>query len=113
LRRLGPWEHPADAPPDELRRRLEEPGQQTPVLMSIEHYRSLGGELSNSPYGSVANTPGPPVATPPSANLTRGLPAGIVIGDVVVILFPGPYARCADEVALGGARELPARPAAR
>jgi 4-amino-4-deoxy-L-arabinose transferase-like glycosyltransferase len=82
LRRTGPWIEPGQARPDELVRRLDSPGEQSLVIVSAEDYRALG---------------------------EHGLPPGIEIGDVVVILFPGPYATCAAEVARDGARLLKAK----
>lgn len=111
LRRLGPWLTADVARPDELRRRFEGAGEQTPVTLSIQEYRRLGGELPSTPYGEMRVKPPFPVATPASAGLTRGLPPGIVIGDEIAIMFPGPYAVCTERVVKAGARELQARPA--
>ena len=83
LRRLGPYVPPHAARPDELQRRLTLPGEQTPVLMALaEHTRRVAQSES--------------------------LPTAIVIGEAVVILFPGPFESCAAPVAKDGARLLPA-----
>jgi 4-amino-4-deoxy-L-arabinose transferase-like glycosyltransferase len=103
LHRLGPWLDRDAARPDELQRRLENPGEQTPVMLSADDYVRLGGHLT--PGRSESPRP-PAVAGPGAIPLARGVPPGIAIGDVVVILFPGPFARCAAPAALAGATEL-------
>jgi hypothetical protein len=112
LRRTGPWLglagwlHRGEGRPDELNRRLETPGEQTLVILSIDDYRALGGALpSDKPGAPFATTSHPPLAAP----LTLGLPPGAVMSNVVV-LFPGPYGICADRVVPTGAIKLQPRP---
>jgi 4-amino-4-deoxy-L-arabinose transferase-like glycosyltransferase len=103
LRRLGPWMAGDSAPEGELARRLEDPHAQTPVILSMADYVALGGR---APAGGPA-TPMlfSPVAA--GAHLTRPLPRGVSIGDVVVILLPGSYEPCAVPAARAGSNELP------
>jgi 4-amino-4-deoxy-L-arabinose transferase-like glycosyltransferase len=105
LRRLGPHLSAREARPDELERRLEGRGEQTPVILSMDDYVKLGGKPDRPPA-----RPGNETATAisPTTRLERGLPAGISIGDVVVILMPGPYEACAVPVAKAGSELLSA-----
>jgi len=105
LRRTGPWIDPPQARPDELKRRLESPGGQSLVTLSAEDYRALGGDVPWQPP-SIGERGVAPTVMPLAAPLEHGLPPGIAIGDVVVILFPGPYSPCAAQVARDGARLL-------
>jgi 4-amino-4-deoxy-L-arabinose transferase-like glycosyltransferase len=96
LRHLGwtPWH---TATPAELQRRLEMPGQQTPVILGRADYVRLGGRLPASAPAPVATTTGaPPVS--PDPPLTEGLPPGVLLSDDAVLLFPRPYDGCADVV---------------
>ncbi len=105
LRRTGPWLYLREAKPDELKRRLEQPGEQTLVSLSVDDYKALGAPYPWKPAppgGGSAQT-----VMPLSVPLTRGLPPAIAIGDAVVILFPGPYGICAPQVAEAGSRLLP------
>jgi len=96
LRHLGwtPWH---TAAPGELRRRLEEPGQQTPVIIARADYERLGGIIPVSAPPAVASTTGAPALTP-NPPLTEGLPRGVLLSDDAVLLFPRPYDACVDEV---------------
>lgn len=97
LRRVGwmPW-HSAGA--GELQRRLETPGQQTPVILARADYLRLGGRVPAGTPAPVALTTGAPPVDPRPA-LTDGLPRGVLLSDDVVLLFPQPYDACADAVA--------------
>lgn len=97
LRHLGwmPW-HSAGA--GELQRRLETPGQQTPVILARADYMRLGGRVPAGTRPPVALTTGAPAVNPRPA-LSLGLPRGMLLSDDVVLLFPGPYDACADAVA--------------
>ena len=106
LRRLGPWLAAPDARPDELRHRLEAPGEQTLVLISAEDYAMLGGDIVPAKTGGSREGPVPAVRPAHTAKLTRGLPPAIAIGNLVVILFPGPFEGCAAPVARACATEL-------
>ncbi len=98
LRRLGwtPW---YSAGAGELQRRLETPGQQTPVILARADYLRLGGHVPAGAPPAVAFTTGAPPVNPGPA-LGQGLPTGMLLYDDVVLLFPGPYGVCADAVAL-------------
>lgn len=83
--RIGPWpmhEHPDR---EELLRRLFTPGRQTPVILSTDDFnRAL----------TLEATPGVSIGTSVDA----------VTADMnLVILTPGPYARCADAAMAAGA----------
>ena len=97
LRRLGwtPWQGTGAG---ELLRRLETPGQQTPVILARADYLRLGGRMPAGTPAPVALTTGAPPIDP-RPPLTHGLAGGILLSDDVVLLFPGPYAACADAVA--------------
>jgi dolichyl-phosphate-mannose-protein mannosyltransferase len=109
LRRLGPWLEARLARPDELQRRLEDPAEQSVVLMSADDYKMLGGNITPAPTGGSREGPAPEVRPAHTARLTKPLPPGITIGNVVVMLFPGPYAVCVDPVAKAGSIALGAR----
>ena len=98
LRRVGwmPW---YSAGAGELQRRLETPGQQTPVILARADYLRLGGRVpAGTPAPVALKTGAPPVDPRPA--LTNGLPRGVLLSDDVVLLFPQPYDACADAVAL-------------
>ena len=73
--------------PIELRRRLLEPGQQTPVLISYDDYMRTAEAVKNAGIGSDATTP----------------LVGFSADQGLVLLLPGPYAACAAEAARAGA----------
>ncbi len=95
LRHLGwtPWH---TASPAELHRRLDVPGQQTPVILGRADYERLGGRLPASAPPAVATTTGAPPVNPDPP--VAGLPRGVLLSDDAVLLFPQPYDACVDAV---------------
>ncbi|MDO8794350.1 MAG: hypothetical protein Q7J25_07005, partial [Vicinamibacterales bacterium] len=96
LRRLEPWTSWRGAAPDELHRRLEVEGQQTPVILARADYLALGAALPAGvppphPRGSDV-----PLLHPASAS---ALPPGVLFSDDIVLLFPGPFSACVSAVA--------------
>lgn len=96
LRRVG-WIAWHSAGAGELQRRLETPGQQAPVILARADYVRLGGRLPPGGPSPVALTTGASPVSPVPA-LTEGLPGGVLLSDDAVLLFPQPYAGCADAV---------------
>lgn len=108
LRRFGFTWH-EQAGPDELQRRLEVPGRQTPVMIARADYERLGGRVPSSAPAPVATSTGwPPLA--PQPPLADGFPPAILFSDDIVLLFPRPYDACVDLVMRDavGATRLPA-----
>jgi 4-amino-4-deoxy-L-arabinose transferase-like glycosyltransferase len=75
LFRLGTWEEPETARPEDVRSRLFNPDQQTLVLMTTTDYDALGPQLR-------------------SELPTQPQPAAFLL-DQIAIVMPGPYRSCA------------------
>ena len=106
LWRLGTFLWPEHAGSGELGRRLEVPGEQSLVVLSVEDYVYLGGTLpvsdpvTNMDTGITSGVSDNARA----AHLEHGLPPGVAISKDVVVLFPGEYASCARVAAHAGPR---------
>jgi 4-amino-4-deoxy-L-arabinose transferase-like glycosyltransferase len=102
LRHLGPYVYADATALEEVERRLHDPDSQTPVIVSVDTYKALGG---TAPAGGPSDTP----PTPARSSERRPMPPGYAIGEVIVLL-PGPYGRCVEPAAHGIATALPAIP---
>jgi hypothetical protein len=89
LRRLGPWVWTKHPEPEEMKRRLLTPGQESPILLSQRDYDLWALTSSREPTAGASS-------------------AAIASGDGVVVLLPGAY-----EVCVPAAIEAGARPATR
>lgn len=137
LRRTGPWDEGLERLYREARRRLSEPGHETPVILSLQQLEDLAGRLR--PEIGIATAPADLRSADPSrwqdarqaalareASITlredlfeasglvrasalpvpRVIVRGIVPGDQVAILLPGPYDACVAPAVAAGARPL-------
>ncbi|MGH9373880.1 MAG: ArnT family glycosyltransferase, partial [Vicinamibacterales bacterium] len=90
LRAFEPWVRIDKPEPTELRRRILEPGHQTPVIISSGDYARVALPITED---RAASGHGPPLV-------------GFSADPGLVILLPGPYAPCAADAARAGARPL-------
>lgn len=87
LREFGPWLRADEPDWRELRRRLLEPGSQTPVVISYDDYMRTAAALKDAATGQGGTAP-----------LT-----GFSADQGLVVLLPGPYAPCAAHAMRAGA----------
>jgi 4-amino-4-deoxy-L-arabinose transferase-like glycosyltransferase len=95
LRHVGPWvEHDGSPKTDELELRLYARGEQSLIILATDEYQMF---LQQIAQGQLASD---------------GVPSGLVLSDNVVLLTPGPFAKCAvAAIAAGGqgVKDLPTR----
>jgi 4-amino-4-deoxy-L-arabinose transferase-like glycosyltransferase len=101
FRKQGPWEIARTFSVDDVRRRLQTPGTQTPVILERDHYErfyaSDGTSALVTPPGAIAASDG---------GLTWSEKDGVAVEDHVVMLLPGPFAQCVQPALEAGARPL-------
>jgi hypothetical protein len=105
LRHLGRWR--PDNTLHALELHVDEPGRQTPVILSKEDYLAIGGKLPERASKPPADSPAGALDAARAAGRLRVVPAGILISDDIVILLPGPFERCVQPAVAAGAWRLP------
>lgn len=137
LRTTGPWDEGLDRLHHEARRRLSEPGHETPVILSLQQLEDLAARLRpeigiataranvqgadpppspDTPQGALGRGPGIPLSEDPldgsgpvrasALPVPRVIVRGIIPGDHMAILLPGPYEACVAPALAAGARPL-------
>jgi 4-amino-4-deoxy-L-arabinose transferase-like glycosyltransferase len=95
LREFEPWMRVAVPDAAELRRRLVEPGQQSPVILLQADYLHMALAIATDGIPRTSGT---------------SVPAGGLVGFTadpgLVVLLPGPYAECAAPAVRAGARAI-------
>lgn len=102
--RQGSWLISPEFPREEVAVRLSVPGQQTPVLISREHYEPLYRDAASA--SGIWEQPAPGADLEMGRRIAPHISDGVVVGDNIAMLLPGPFKPCVTRALDGGAGQL-------
>jgi hypothetical protein len=107
LWRLGEWKFNREFLPDETERRLQAPGEQTPVIISRGDWETLVRRAGAWDATFPARGLRPPVPDDPVADVARNpLRSGARLEENLAVLLPGPFAACLPDVLAAAGQPL-------
>jgi 4-amino-4-deoxy-L-arabinose transferase-like glycosyltransferase len=102
--RQGSWVIAPEFPRDEVVLRLSVPGQQTPVLMSREHYEPLYRDAASA--AGIWEHPSPGADLDVGSKIAPYISDGVVVGENIAMMLPGPFKPCVTRALDAGAGQL-------
>lgn len=102
--RQGPWVIAPEFPREDVVARLSTPGQQTPVLLSRDHYEPLYRDAASA--AGIWEQPSPGADLETGTRLAPHISDGVVVGDNIAMMLPGPFTPCIARALDAGAGQL-------
>jgi 4-amino-4-deoxy-L-arabinose transferase-like glycosyltransferase len=107
LWRLGDWKINREFLAEEAERRLQTPGEQTPVIVSRGEWETLVRRAGTWDATFPAPDVGLPVQDDPVADAARNaLRSGARFNDEIAVLLPGPFQACLPDVLAAAGQPL-------
>ena len=102
--RQGSWVIAPEFPRDDVVLRLSTAGQQTPVLLSRDHYEPLFRDAASA--SGIWQHPAPGADLEVGSKIAPSISDGVVVGENIAMMLPGPFKPCVTRAVDGGAGQL-------
>jgi hypothetical protein len=102
--RQGAWVIAPEFPRDDVVTRLAVPGRQTPVLLSRDHYEPLYRDAASA--AGIWEHPAAGADLETGAVIAPHISDGVVVGDNIAMMLPGPFKSCVARAIDAGAGQL-------